>query len=100
MTEDASGAEPAEKAAQPVSTACDEQLIAMLVDRARGEGLQLSGEGVLPGRHDDVDVDRASASRTFWVRASIQTKEYGPWSSARLRNGDCPDLCGRAGERF
>ena len=41
MTEDAAGSEPAEKAAQPpVSTVSDEQLIAMLVDRARSEGLR------------------------------------------------------------
>src|SRR3954464_9166333 len=48
MTENAAGSEPAKQAGQPpVSTASDEQLIAMLVDRARSEGLQLSGEGGL-----------------------------------------------------
>ena len=34
-------------AVTPVSAASDEQLVAMLVDRARSEGLQLTGEGGL-----------------------------------------------------
>ncbi|WP_374102190.1 transposase [Micromonospora sp. U21] len=34
-------------AAKPVGAVWDEQLIAMLVDRARGDGLQLTGEGGL-----------------------------------------------------
>jgi putative transposase len=36
--------EPAAESAGPVT---DEQLIAMLVDRARGDGLKLTGEGGL-----------------------------------------------------
>ncbi|SIN35855.1 Transposase (or an inactivated derivative) [Micromonospora cremea] len=43
-TEITSGQEPA---AGPVGAVTDEQLIAMLVDRARGEGLKLTGEGGL-----------------------------------------------------
>src|SRR3954454_17125261 len=48
MTENAAGSEPAKQADRPpVSTASDEQLMAMLIDRARSEGLQLSEEGGL-----------------------------------------------------
>jgi transposase-like protein len=48
MTEIPAEREPAELSAEtPSGTATDEQLIAMLVDRARGEGLQLTGEGGL-----------------------------------------------------
>lgn len=49
MTENAVESEPVELAAAqpPAGGASDEQLIAMLVDRARSEGLQLSGEGGL-----------------------------------------------------
>lgn len=36
-----------EPAAGSAGTVTDEQLISMLVDRARGEGLKLTGEGVL-----------------------------------------------------
>ncbi|MEU4781329.1 hypothetical protein [Micromonospora sp. NPDC023633] len=43
-TEITSGQEPA---AGSVSAVTDEQLIAMLVDRARGDGLKLTGEGGL-----------------------------------------------------
>ncbi|GAB3939181.1 IS256 family transposase [Micromonospora vulcania] len=43
-TEITSGQEPA---AGPADAVTDEQLIAMLVDRARGEGLKLTGEGGL-----------------------------------------------------
>ncbi len=39
-------AEP-EPVVEPVGTVTDEQLIAMLVDRARGDGLRLTGEGGL-----------------------------------------------------
>ncbi len=45
ITEDSAVEEPAvESTAESVS---DEQLIAMLVDRARSDGLQLTGEGGL-----------------------------------------------------
>lgn len=44
MTEITSGQEPA---ARPADAVTDEQLIAMLVDRARGDGLKLTGEGGL-----------------------------------------------------
>jgi hypothetical protein len=48
MTETVVGQEPVEKpAVTPVPAASDEQLVAMLVDRARSEGLQLTGEGGL-----------------------------------------------------
>ena len=48
MAENAVESEPVEQAVEPsVSAASDEQLIAMLVNRARSEGLQLSGEGGL-----------------------------------------------------
>ncbi|MEV6695069.1 hypothetical protein AB0M35_26700 [Micromonospora sp. NPDC051196] len=43
-TEITSGQEPAARLADAVT---DEQLIAMLVDRARGDGLKLTGEGGL-----------------------------------------------------
>ena len=43
-TETTSGQEPA---VEPVGAVTDEQLIAMLVDRARGDGLKLTGEGGL-----------------------------------------------------
>ena len=43
-TETTSGQEPA---VRPVGAVTDEQLIAMLVDRARGDGLKLTGEGGL-----------------------------------------------------
>jgi putative transposase len=43
-TEITSGQEPA---VGPVGAVTDEQLIAMLVDRARGDGLKLTGEGGL-----------------------------------------------------
>ncbi len=43
-TEITSGQEPA---ARPADAVTDEQLIAMLVDRARGDGLKLTGEGGL-----------------------------------------------------
>jgi putative transposase len=43
-TEITSGQEPA---VEPVGAVTDEQLIAMLVDRARGDGLKLTGEGGL-----------------------------------------------------
>ncbi|MEV6695367.1 IS256 family transposase [Micromonospora sp. NPDC051196] len=43
-TEITSGQEPA---ARPVGAVTDEQLIALLVDRARGDGLKLTGEGGL-----------------------------------------------------
>ena len=47
MTE-AAGSEPVESSVEmPSDAATDEQLIGMLVDRARREGLQLSGEGGL-----------------------------------------------------
>ncbi|HEX5540851.1 MAG TPA: hypothetical protein VFX60_04715 [Micromonospora sp.] len=51
-TETTSGQEPA---VEPVGAVTDEQLIAMLVDRTRGDGLKLTGEGGLhsalaPGR--------------------------------------------------
>lgn len=48
MTDTVVEHEPAEQPVQaPSSTATDEQLITMLVDRARTEGLQLTGEGGL-----------------------------------------------------
>src|SRR4051812_42259250 len=48
MAENAVESESVEQAVElSVSAASDEQLIAMLVDRARSEGLQLSGEGGL-----------------------------------------------------
>ena len=48
MVENAVESESVEQAVEPsVSAASDEQLIAMLVNRARSEGLQLSGEGGL-----------------------------------------------------
>jgi hypothetical protein len=48
MAEKAVESESMEQAVEPsVSAASDEQLIAKLVNRARGEGLQLSGEGGL-----------------------------------------------------
>jgi transposase-like protein len=48
MSETAVESESVEQAVEsPVSAASDEQLIAMLVDRARSEGLQLSGDGGL-----------------------------------------------------
>jgi hypothetical protein len=48
MTETAVENEQAEQVAQaPSSAVSDEQLVAMLVDRARSEGLQLTGEGGL-----------------------------------------------------
>jgi transposase-like protein len=48
MAENAVESESVEQVVEPsVSAASDEQLIAMLVNRARGEGLQLSGEGGL-----------------------------------------------------
>ncbi len=48
MTDTVVEPEPAEQPVQaPSSTATDEQLIAMLVDRARTDGLQLTGEGGL-----------------------------------------------------
>jgi hypothetical protein len=46
MTDTVVEFEPAgEPVAEPVPAASDEQLIAMLVDRARSEGLQLTGQG-------------------------------------------------------
>src|SRR3954452_6385013 len=48
MSETAVESESVEQVVEsPVSAASDEQLIAMLVDRARSEGLQLTGEGGL-----------------------------------------------------
>jgi transposase-like protein len=48
MTETAVENEQAEQVVQaPTSAVSDEQLVAMLVDRARNEGLQLTGEGGL-----------------------------------------------------
>jgi putative transposase len=48
MTETAVENEQAEQVVQaPTSAVSDEQLVAMLVDRARSEGLQLTGEGGL-----------------------------------------------------
>jgi putative transposase len=48
MTETAVESTPVQEPAEVVSSATtDEQLIAMLVDRARNEGLQLAGEGGL-----------------------------------------------------
>jgi Transposase, Mutator family len=48
MTETVVEQESVEKpAVTPVPAASDEQLVAMLVDRARSEGLQLTGEGGL-----------------------------------------------------
>ena len=48
MAENAVESESVEQAVEPsVSAASDEQLIAMLVNHARSEGLQLSGEGGL-----------------------------------------------------
>lgn len=48
MTETAVESESAELSVEtPSDAATDEQLIAMLVDRARREGLQLTGEGGL-----------------------------------------------------
>lgn len=48
MTDTVVDPEPVEQLVQvPSSTATDEQLIAMLVDRARTDGLQLTGEGGL-----------------------------------------------------
>jgi putative transposase len=43
-TETTMGQEPA---AGPAGAVTDDQLVAMLVDRARGDGLQLTGEGGL-----------------------------------------------------
>lgn len=46
MTETAVENEQAEQVVQaPSSAVSDEQLVAMLVDRARNEGLQLTGRG-------------------------------------------------------
>ncbi len=48
MTESVVEQESVEKSAvTPVPPASDEQLVAMLVDRARSEGLRLTGEGGL-----------------------------------------------------
>ena len=48
MTETAVENEKAEQVIQsPSSAVSDEQLVAMLVDRARNEGLELTGEGGL-----------------------------------------------------
>ena len=48
MTETAVENEQAEQVVQaPSSAVSDEQLVAMLVDRARNDGLQLTGEGGL-----------------------------------------------------
>ena len=47
MTETAVENEQAEQVQAPSSAVSDEQLVAMLVDRARIEGLQLTGEGGL-----------------------------------------------------
>ncbi|MFE9446533.1 IS256 family transposase, partial [Streptomyces sp. NPDC006602] len=48
MTETAVKNEHAERVVEaPSSAVSDEQLVAMLVDRARNEGLQLTGEGGL-----------------------------------------------------
>jgi|SRR4051794_12737466 len=47
MTETAVENEQAEQVEAPSSAVSDEQLVAMLVDRARNEGLQLTGEGGL-----------------------------------------------------
>lgn len=41
------GSEPVESSVEMPDAATDEQLIGMLVDRARSEGLQLTGEGGL-----------------------------------------------------
>ncbi len=57
MTDTVVEPEPAEELVrEPSSTATDEQLIAMLVDRARRDGPQLTGEGGLP-----ADADQAGA---------------------------------------
>ncbi|MEU1628530.1 hypothetical protein ABZ746_25080 [Streptomyces sp. NPDC020096] len=46
MTETAVESTPVQKPAEVVSSATtDEQLIQMLMDRARSEGLQLTGDG-------------------------------------------------------
>ena len=75
MGENAVESESVEQAVEPsASAASDEQLIAMLVNRARGEGLQLSGEdrrrrhvaglAALGGRNDRrVDVPERQASQ-------------------------------------
>lgn len=48
MTDTVVESEPAEEPVrEPSSTATEEQLIAMLVDRARTDGMQLTGEGGL-----------------------------------------------------
>ena len=47
MTETAVENEQAEQVQAPSSAVSDEQLVAMLVERARNEGLQLTGEGGL-----------------------------------------------------
>lgn len=48
MSETAVESTPVQEPAEEVSgTTTDEQLVAMLVDRARSEGLQLTGEGGL-----------------------------------------------------
>jgi putative transposase len=47
MTETAVEPTPDQEPAEVSSATTDEQLIAMLVDRARSEGLQLTGEGGL-----------------------------------------------------
>lgn len=57
MTETAVENEQTEQVQAPSSAVSDEQLVAMLVDRAQSEGLQLTGEGA------DADRLHHSAGR-------------------------------------
>ena len=98
MTETAarspSVARPAEmtEAGAPSSVATDGQLIAMLGERARGEGLQLIGEGGLLGRLTTRVLESALAGEVSGHLGYGRRDPAGE-DSGNSRTGTAPRPC-------
>ena len=73
--------EQAEQVQAPSSAVSDEQLVAMLVDRARNEGLQLTGEGGITDHvgHDKHDpAGKNNGNSRNGTRAKTVLTDVGP----------------------
>ncbi|MFE2091501.1 hypothetical protein [Streptomyces sp. NPDC059460] len=86
LTETAMENQPAEQVVQaPSSAVSDEQLVAMLVDRARNESLQLTGEGrLLQQLTKRVEVFAAVAAASGPVSGVELTRMVG--RDAEIKN--------------